>query len=70
MSNKEGCPDKTAEVAIANVTMQEKRKRKEKTSGDKGQTLYNSAVSAKERAELYSRGSSTFSSDVVLGRRL
>lgn len=38
MSNKEGYPDRTAEVAIAHVARQEKRKRKEKTNGDKRQT--------------------------------
>lgn len=38
MSNKEGYPDRTAEVAISHVTRQEKRKRKEKSNGDKRQT--------------------------------
>lgn len=38
VSNKEGYPDRTAEVAIAHVTRQEKRRRKEKTNGDKRQT--------------------------------
>ena len=38
MSNKEGYPDRTAEVAIAHVTKQKKRKRKERTNGDKRQT--------------------------------
>lgn len=38
MSNREGYPDRTAEVAIAHVTRQEKHRRKEKTNGDKRQT--------------------------------
>lgn len=38
MSNKEGYPDRTAEVAIAHVAKHEKRKRKERTNGDKRQT--------------------------------
>lgn len=38
MSNKEGYPDRTAEVAIAHVIRQEKHRRKEKTNGDKRQT--------------------------------
>lgn len=38
MSNKEGYPDRTAEVAIAHVTKREKRKRKERINGDKRQT--------------------------------
>lgn len=37
VSNKEGYPDRTAEVAIAHVARQEKRKRKGKTNGDKRQ---------------------------------
>lgn len=37
MSNKEGYPDRTAEEAIAHVVRHEKRKKKERTNGDKRQ---------------------------------
>lgn len=37
MSNKEGYPDRTAEVAIAHVARQQKRRKKEEANGDKRQ---------------------------------